>query len=102
MAEKKWKFVEAVAAFEKALAVDPTHAAAHNNKALALQDGGRYEDALQSCQRAVALDENHAEAFKNLGNILVDLGSFDEAEAAYEKALFINSHFLKQPRLLDC
>jgi len=78
---------EAAALFERAVAVNPGHADAHNNRGNALRALGRLEEALASYERAVALGSGHAAAHNNRGTVLHDLRRLDEAVASYDRAL---------------
>jgi Tfp pilus assembly protein PilF len=49
-----WK--EATYRWEKAVALDPTYAAAWNNLAIGYEQEGRFEDAQKAYERAVSLD----------------------------------------------
>ena len=63
------RFEEALAACDRALALDPNDAS-WNNKGNALNDLGRYEEALAAYDRALALDPNVAMAWNNKGGAL--------------------------------
>lgn len=78
---------QAIAFYRAALALDPTHALAHNNLAVALRRGGHLEEALEHFRRAVALGPSHADFHYNLGGALAAAGDAAGAEAAYERAL---------------
>jgi predicted O-linked N-acetylglucosamine transferase (SPINDLY family) len=78
---------EAEALFARAVAVDPGHADAHNNRGNALRALGRLDEALASYERAVALRSGHAAAHNNRGTVLQDLRRLDEAVASYDRAL---------------
>lgn len=49
-----WK--EATYRWEKAVAIDPSYAAAWNNLAIGYEQEGRFEDAQKAYERALALD----------------------------------------------
>ncbi len=85
----------AVSYFDNVLVLDPRSAAAHNNKGLALGDGGRWQDALVSHERAIALNPNQAEAHSNRGNALLELHRPEDALASYESALALKPDFVE-------
>ena len=84
---------DALAHFDKAVALKPDYAEAYNNRALILQDLNRLGDALESLDRALALTPGNARAQNNRGALLQDLKRFEEALAAHDKALALNAGF---------
>lgn len=73
-------------AHEQALAFDPRYVPAWYNKAFALGDDQRYEEALEALERAITLDPHFAAAWKSKGRILRWLGRQSEAKAAERRA----------------
>lgn len=57
------RFEEALAGYDRALALDPTHALAHNNRGNVLKDLYRLDEAQASFERALALQTDLAEVF---------------------------------------
>ncbi len=80
-------YEEAVASYDRALALRPRYAEAWSNRGNALNHMLRHEEALASCDRALAIDPAHAEAWSNRGNALEFLHRFDEALTCYEKVI---------------
>jgi len=78
---------EALAALDRALALDPGLPDALNNRGTALDALGRPEEALASWEAAVAADDQLAEARSNLGIVLAGSGRAEQAIAAYREAL---------------
>ena len=76
---------EALASYDKALALKPNYAEAIYNRGVALQDLKRFDEALASYD-AIALKPDYAEAYNNRGNALLELKRPDEALASYDKA----------------
>ena len=81
---------EALAAYDRALAIDEKQAWVWNNKGNALNGLKRYEEALVAYDRALALDPNVANAWNNKGNALHNLKRYEEALAAYDRALALD------------
>jgi Tfp pilus assembly protein PilF len=52
-----WK--EALYRFEKAVEIDPTYAAAHNNRAIALEHEGKFREAERAYERALELEPDN-------------------------------------------
>ncbi len=86
---------EALAAYDKALAIDRDDAIAHNNRGFILEKLGRDEEALAAYDKALAIDPNYAKAHNNRGVVLERLGRDEEALAAFDKALAINPNDAK-------
>jgi tetratricopeptide (TPR) repeat protein len=81
------RFAEALASYDRALAIRPDYAEAHSNRGAALYELDRPEEALASYDRALAILPAHAQAHYNRGNALRGLRRAEEALAAYERAL---------------
>jgi Tfp pilus assembly protein PilF len=81
---------EAVAAFDRALSLDPNHAAALNNRAADLTELERYDEALASCERALAIAPDFTDAHCNRGIVLLKLERAEEALASFHKAIAID------------
>ncbi len=71
----------------KAIALDASSSAAHNNLGKALLDLRRFEDALAAFDEAIRLNPDFAMAHNNRGTVLLDLNRPDEALASCEKAI---------------
>ncbi len=80
------KSQEAVAALEKALAVDPKHGKAHNNLALAAIDLGELEEAEAHYRESLAIEPQPA-IYNDLGFVLERQGMTEEAAELYRKSL---------------
>ncbi len=91
---------EAVASYNKALAIKPDYAEAHSNLGNALKDLGKLDEAVASYNKALAIKPDYAEAYSNLGNALQSLGKLDDAVASYHKALAIKPDYAEAHRHL--
>ena len=81
------RFHEAITAYNRAIALRPDYADAHNNLGVALKDLGRFDEAITVHNRAIALRPDYAEAHNNLGVALKEQGRFDEAMDSCHHAL---------------
>ncbi len=72
---------------QKALSIDPGYVKAWNNKGLALDKLGRYQEAVDSYEKALSIDPNDATVWHNKGLALDKLGRYQEAADSYERAL---------------
>jgi len=84
---------DAVAQYERALALKPDHVDAHNNLGAALAALGRIDDAVKHYERAIAIKPDYAEAHNNLGATLAALGRIDDALKHYERAFAIKPDY---------
>ncbi len=79
--------VQAMSAFDSAIAVTPGFAEAHNSRGIALAMLGQNDDALTSFDRALSLKPDYAECHNNCGIVLQELGRLDAALASFERAI---------------
>jgi len=84
---------DAAEAFEHALALDASFAAAHTNLGNAYHALGRADEARVAYQRALALDPEQPEARFNLGNLHERAGAKMAAIAEWYHAVAIDSDF---------
>ncbi len=78
------RFDEAIAGFEKAIALRPDYPEAYQNLGITLQDEKRIEEAIAAYRKAIALRPNYAEAYSNLGFCELQLGQFEAGFRDYE------------------
>jgi tetratricopeptide (TPR) repeat protein len=78
---------QALAAYRKAVALNPNKAAFHNNYALALARGKKFEEARTELVKATELDSPNAGKYQlMLGSVLVLAGRNEEALSAFKNA----------------
>jgi tetratricopeptide (TPR) repeat protein len=87
----RWE--EAIAAYRRVVAIDPTYAAAWNNLGLLLHRMGRYDDARRAYASALERDPRCAEAAYNLGSLDEDCGDVEQAVAHYRRALALSPDY---------
>jgi tetratricopeptide (TPR) repeat protein len=89
---------DAVVAYRRVVAIDPTYAAAWNNLGLLLHRMGKYDEAREAYAAALEQDPRCCEAVYNLGSLAEDRGDLDEAVRCYRQALdfspdYADAHF---------
>jgi len=84
---------EALASYDRAIAIKPDYAKAHNNRGNALKELKRWDEALASYDRAIAIKPDYADAYSNRGNALNELKRLDEALASYDRAIAIKPDY---------
>ncbi|MEN6556635.1 MAG: tetratricopeptide repeat protein, partial [Thermoguttaceae bacterium] len=78
---------EAIAQYQKALAISPRLTMALGNFGAALADRGQLNEAANQYEKALQADPHYGEAYVGLGNVAADRGRWDEAVSLYRKAL---------------
>ena len=84
---------DAVDAYRRVVAIDPTYAAAWNNLGLLLHRMARYDEARDSYEAALAQDPTCCEAVYNLGSLAEDRGELEEAVRCYRQALALSPDY---------
>src|SRR6059058_3130330 len=89
---------DAIDAYRRVVAIDPTYAAAWNNLGLLLHRMGRYDEAGNAYLSALDHDPQCCEAAYNLGSLHEDRGEIEDAIGDYRKALdlspdYADAHF---------
>jgi len=78
---------------EKAVAVDPADASAHNNLGAVYGRLGRLTDEIASYRKAVELDPDYADVHHNLGLALLKQGRVEEGESEMRRSLAIDTRY---------
>ncbi|MDP3186058.1 MAG: tetratricopeptide repeat protein [Anaerolineales bacterium] len=82
---------EALAAFQKAIQLDPKDASPWNGLGNVCSDLGRHDEAIAAFDKAIQLDPKYAYPWNGLGSVYSDLGRHEEASAAYQKAIQLDA-----------
>ncbi len=91
--QKMERHDEALAAYDRAIALKPDYANAHFNRGSLLKKLGRFDGALASYDKAIALKPDHAEAHNNRGVILQAMHRYLDALDSYDRAIAIRPDF---------
>ena len=90
---RKGRKTEELNANQKAVALAPNDAEAHNNLGITFQEMGILEKSEASLRRSLALDFGSAEGHYNLGVTLKAQNNLEEAETSYRQAISIKPDF---------
>lgn len=85
---------QAIAAYQAAVAAEPTFATPLRRLAQLLDERGRDAEALTAYQRLIALTPDDADAFYRLGGVLLRQQRVGEAVAAYQRAVQLDPHLV--------
>lgn len=89
---KRTKYKEALAYYDKALALDPKNPEGWFLRASVLIDTGKSKEALVDCDKAIALDQNYAPAWSKKGLAFYNLEQFKEGLFASTRASSLNGN----------
>ncbi|WP_200192395.1 tetratricopeptide repeat protein [Halorhodospira abdelmalekii] len=95
------RLIEAQQRLERALAIDPEHAAAWVGMGLVAEGFGDLEQALAHQQRAAALAPEAGPVRNNLGRVLCQLGHIDEALETLQSAAELPEYRSRQVPLTN-
>lgn len=90
------RFIEAIAAFQRAIELYPNYENAYNNLGIAYASLGDFSAAVDAFQSAIEINPRNWETHNNLGSAFGSLGQFPEAADAFQEAIFLN------PNIPDC
>lgn len=77
---------KALAAFERAISLDPRNADSHLQKCRALAALRRHAEAIPACSESLRLKSDNAEALRDRGHYHLNLGEIDQGMADLKKA----------------
>lgn len=87
------KFEQALAAFKKAVELDPKNAAAYNGGGSCYYSAGKIDIAIEAFKKAIACDPGLSTAYFNLGHCYAAKKQLDLAIIQYGKAVKDNPKF---------
>ncbi|MGA9382948.1 MAG: tetratricopeptide repeat protein [Phormidium sp.] len=95
------RYEEALAASNRAIALNPNYADAWSNRATTLWYMGRNPEALAATERAIAINPDSSVAWFNQGRIFTTLDNLESAVAAYQRGLRGDANVGNLPTLAD-
>jgi tetratricopeptide (TPR) repeat protein/tRNA A-37 threonylcarbamoyl transferase component Bud32 len=84
---------EAIAAYDRALELDPNYAAAYTNRGTAYRELKEYQKAIADYDHALQLDPNLAQAYNNRGIAYRELKEYQKALVDYGHALVLDPNY---------
>ena len=90
---KAENYQEAIANYEKAIALKPNDATAHWGLCYSLNSMGKMTEAIAACDQALALKPDYAEAMWSKGSALEQQKNYDQAIELYDQALAVNPQY---------
>jgi tetratricopeptide (TPR) repeat protein len=78
---------DALAAYQRAIELDPKLTYPHNGLGAVYADLGRHDDALASYNRAIELDPKDAASHRSLADIYQIIGRYEKALNEYQKSV---------------
>lgn len=92
---------KAINYFDSSLNMDFTYMLSYREKAIALYNLGKYEDAINVLKRAVTIQNNFDEGYYWLGKCYVKLNKKEDAVESYQTALLYDKDFIEARQALD-
>ena len=87
---QRQRLPQSIELIDKAIAINPNVAEAHNNLGIALSAEARFEKALTHYDKAIALRPDYAEAYFNRGVLFQKMTRLQDALTSYDEAIIHN------------
>ena len=81
--------------WDKAIAVNPRHVEAYNNRGLASYNLQQNQQAINDFSQAIRMNPKYAQAFNNRGNAYYAMDQYQKAEADFNKSLQLKPKYAK-------
>ena len=91
--QESGRFQEAVAAYKKAIELNPNFSWSYHSLGDVLLKLEKWEEAVAAYKKAVELNPDFSWSYHNLGDALLKLRQWEEAAAAYRCEIALNSDF---------
>jgi predicted O-linked N-acetylglucosamine transferase (SPINDLY family) len=91
---------QALVLLERALALEPAHAGAHNDHGVILLEASRPDEAIESFRRSLAIVPDVPGSLSNLGSALAACGRVGEAVEAMRRSIAATPHAMRHSNVL--
>jgi len=81
------RYADAIALFDRAIALNPGYAETYSNRGVAFKESGRLDEAAASFTAAIDRKADFADAYYQRGNVMNELRRWDDAVADFDKAI---------------
>lgn len=88
------EYDQAIAAYQKAIAVNPAFSQSYNTMGYAYRFVGRYDEAEKAFKKYIELIPNDPNPYDSYAELLMKMGRFDDSIRSYEKALGVDKNFV--------
>jgi tetratricopeptide (TPR) repeat protein len=88
------EYEQAIAAYQKAIAINPSFSQPYNQMGYAYRFIGRNDEAEKAFKRYIDLIPDDPNPYDSYAELLMKTGRFDESIKSYEKALAVNKYFV--------
>jgi protein O-GlcNAc transferase len=89
------RFDQAIAAFERAIALNKNHFDAHNNLGAVYVETRQFDRAIHALQRAASIRPDSADVHYNLAKSYRPIGRLDSAIASYRRAIELKGDYFQ-------
>ena len=91
----KGQYDRAIADYDQAIRLNPSHGIAFYNRGYAWRAKGEYDRSIADYDQAIQLDPNFSAAFNNRGTAYDDKKDYDRAIADYDQAIRLDPNYAR-------
>ena len=88
--KEKEELLKKIEEYDEAIKLDSNNDSYYNNRGIAFNNLGDFQNAIENYNKAIELNPNNAFYYNNRGNAFKNLGDFQNAIENYNKAIELN------------